>query len=297
MIVPGEYEAQSNIHLAGRFIDGGEFKLYVETHGNPNQPAVLLTHGGYQSSQSWRKQVQELAKRWFIITWDLPFHGLSGPDTQEEVSRIQLKKSAGSFLAAGMHAVIEEFHLREKGFIQVAWSWGGIATNDYLLTYGSQGLRGLIYVAALPDLLALHQCLEEGQELSMQLLGEKQQDRIEAAFQFINLLQHQPPDLEDYLTMVGYHMQTCLRPYDIPWMTEVGRAGESLALLKQYACPLLCVHGAHDALVPVSLSEEICELVPTGQLLVYENCGHSPFLEDAERFNRDVDIFLSGCFG
>jgi non-heme chloroperoxidase len=291
------YDAtQPNIHLAGRFIDSGEgFKIYTETYGDPNQPAVILTHGGYQSSQSWRKQVGELAKKWFVVTWDLPFHGLSGPDTQEEISRIR-PKNAGSFLAAGMHAVIEAFRLRERGFSLVAWSWGGIATNDYLLTYGSQGLRGLVYVAALPDLFALYQCPQEVQELSVQLLGEKQQERIDAAFRFINLLQHQPPDLDAYLAMVGYHMQVCLRPYNIPWLTEVGRAGESLALLRESGCPLLCIHGAHDALIPVALSEEICTSVGTGQLLVYEDCGHSPFLEDPERFNADVDTFLSGVF-
>src|SRR6266702_1349035 len=106
MIVQEEhFGAHPNIHFAGRFIDGGGFKLYIETHGDPNRHAVIFTHGGYQSSQSWRKQVQELAKRWFVITWDLPFHGFSGPDTQEELSRIQPKN--GSFLASGLHAVIE----------------------------------------------------------------------------------------------------------------------------------------------------------------------------------------------
>jgi non-heme chloroperoxidase len=285
-----------SIHLAGRFIDSEEgFKIYVETYGNPYQPAILLTHGGYQSSRSFRKQVETLAKKWFVVVWDLPFHGFSGPDTQDEISRLHPKN--GSFLAAGMHAVIEEFGLREKGFVQAAWSWGGVATNDYLLTYGPQGLRGLVYVAALPDLPALRKDHQAKPDLFVRLLGEQPSERIEAAFRFIDLLQYQPPDLDDYLTMIGYHMQVCLRPYPIPWMIQVGREGESLAVLKQSACPVLCIHGAHDALVPVALSEEICASVPTGQLLVYEDCGHSPFLEDAERFNADVDAFLSECFG
>jgi non-heme chloroperoxidase len=286
--------AQPNIHIAGRFIESSEgFNIYIETYGDPGRPAVILTHGGYQSSQSWRKQIGELAKRWFVIVWDLPFHGLSGP-TSEEVNHL---KPNGSFLADGMRAVIEEFGLRKKGFVQVAWSWGGVVTNDYLLTYGPQGLRGLISVAALPDLSALREGPQAVQDFSAHLLGEKPSERFEAAFRFIDLLQYQAPSLDDYLTMVGYHMQVCLRPYTIPWMTEVGQAGESLALLKRHACPVLCIHGAHDALVPVSLSEEICASVLTGQLLVYEDCGHSPFLENAERFNGDVDTFLSGCLG
>jgi non-heme chloroperoxidase len=292
MISQDPFAARANLSLSGQYINRAGFAIYVETFGNPSAPALLLTHGGYQSSRSWRKQVGELAKRWFVIVWDLPFHGLSGP-TAEEVNRL---KPTGSFLAAGMHAVIEEFDLRKKGFVQVAWSWGGVVTNDYLLTYGLQGLRGLISVAALPDLSALHEGSQVVQDLSVRLLGEKPSERIEAAFGFIDLLQYQPPSLDDYLTMVGYHMQVCLRPYPIPWMTEVGQAGESLALLKQSACPVLCIHGAHDTLVPVSLSKEICASIGTGQLLIYEDCGHSPFLENAERFNEDVNTFLSGCF-
>ena len=53
--------------------DGVE--IYYETHGQG--PALLLTHGYSATSQMWRGQIEALAKKHTLITWDMRGHGQS----------------------------------------------------------------------------------------------------------------------------------------------------------------------------------------------------------------------------
>jgi pimeloyl-ACP methyl ester carboxylesterase len=61
--------------------------LYVERAGDPQHPTLLFTHGALQSSRCFRKRVPALSRSFQVITWDLPYHGLSGPGVQEEPAR------------------------------------------------------------------------------------------------------------------------------------------------------------------------------------------------------------------
>jgi pimeloyl-ACP methyl ester carboxylesterase len=36
--------------------------------------------------------------------------------------------------------------------------------------------------------------------------------------------------------------------------------------------------------------------IPTAKTLVYEDCGHSPFWEEPDRFNADLTQFARHCF-
>lgn len=61
------------------FIDRAGVRIYYESAGNG--PPVLLSHGCSATSQMWQGQVQALADRYQIITWDMRGHGQSdSPD-------------------------------------------------------------------------------------------------------------------------------------------------------------------------------------------------------------------------
>jgi len=67
--------------------------------------------------------------------------------------------------------------------------------------------------------------------------------------------------------------------------------------LPDVACPTLVTVGRHDWITPVSCSETIAELIPGSRLVVFENSGHSPQIEEAELFQRVVRAFLADALG
>jgi len=56
--------------------------------------------------------------------------------------------------------------------------------------------------------------------------------------------------------------------------------------------PVLLVHGREDGITPVALDERFYREIAGSQLLVFEQCGHYPPLEQPERFNAALLDFL-----
>jgi proline iminopeptidase len=50
--------------------------------------------------------------------------------------------------------------------------------------------------------------------------------------------------------------------------------------------------GRTDWITPVSSAETIASLIPNSRLVVFEKSGHSPQIEEAERFQAVVREFL-----
>ncbi|MGH3388472.1 MAG: alpha/beta fold hydrolase [Actinomadura sp.] len=64
------------------------------------------------------------------------------------------------------------------------------------------------------------------------------------------------------------------------------------SLLDRITCPTLVTVGRGDWITPVSCSENIAARVPGARLVVFEKSGHSPQLEEPEKFQRVVREFL-----
>ncbi len=65
--------------------------------------------------------------------------------------------------------------------------------------------------------------------------------------------------------------------------------------LPSITAPTLVTVGRHDWITPVAASEEIARLIPNSRLVVFEESGHSPQLEEPGRFQRTVREFLVGA--
>jgi proline iminopeptidase len=63
--------------------------------------------------------------------------------------------------------------------------------------------------------------------------------------------------------------------------------------LPSVTCPVLVTVGRADWITPVACSETIASLIPDSELVVFEKSGHSPPLEEPERFQAVVRDFLT----
>lgn len=261
-------------------------QLYVERAGDPEQPTLLFTHGGLQSSRSFRKQVPALSRSFQVITWDLPYHGLSGPG-EEPVGTAPLSPL---FWAEALRAVIESYDLQRRGFVHIAWSFGGMVTRNYLLRYGPQGVLGQVLVGSHLDLTGKwqHALSRPVQDLMMRLFEED----LAALLRFQECLVARRAAPEEYYETLGYNVLAWMRLRRFgSRLLQAQLPGDMAALVECLPFPVLVLYGEHDVFMPPALAHQLAADIPGAHLLCYEHCGHSPFLEEPHRFNNDITTF------
>ena len=69
------------------------------------------------------------------------------------------------------------------------------------------------------------------------------------------------------------------------------------AALAKVRVPTLIAHGRNDALILPAAAEMTAAAIRGSRISWYDDCGHSPFIEHPERFNRELDAFVSSLHG
>lgn len=75
------------------------------------------------------------------------------------------------------------------------------------------------------------------------------------------------------------------------WWLAIRRA-RVIPRASELRCPTLLVVGRHDPQTPVRVSSALHRRIPDSELAVFERSGHSPFLEEPERFAQVLTAFL-----
>ncbi|TAJ91719.1 MAG: alpha/beta hydrolase [Reyranella sp.] len=70
-------------------------------------------------------------------------------------------------------------------------------------------------------------------------------------------------------------------------------ATRTLAGLKTFRVPTLLIAGAEDVVFPPFLASAIATSLPCGEAEIIQDAGHSPYFEQAAKFNELVDAFLA----
>jgi pimeloyl-ACP methyl ester carboxylesterase len=76
-------------------------------------------------------------------------------------------------------------------------------------------------------------------------------------------------------------------------LASLGEARVAPAELAGYAVPTLLVAGEHDQLFPPDALKEAAAQIPGCRVFDFPGSGHSPYFEDAPRFNRLVSEFVA----
>jgi pimeloyl-ACP methyl ester carboxylesterase len=65
-----------------------------------------------------------------------------------------------------------------------------------------------------------------------------------------------------------------------------------LSMIHRMACPVLVVHGEHDAIVPVAAARWLQKQRPDFEFAFFSDAGHIPHIETADDFVASVERFL-----
>lgn len=266
---------------------GGGATLAVSEAGDPHGPALLFVHGFSQCHRSWGRQFQSaLALGFRLVALDLRGHGHSDKPWGAY--------GDGRLWAEDLRHVMGALGLRRP--LVVAWSYGALVVADYLRHFGEEGLAGVNFVSPLvklgtPEALSL--LAPELRALLPGLFSPKDGPEVHAALQgFVSLLSQapEPPEVRRqvlaYTRLVPPHVRAALG----------ARVLDNDAVLGRLTLPVLVSHGLEDRVVRPASSAHLADTIPSAQVSFYPEAGHSPFREDARRFNRELAAFAARCW-
>jgi non-heme chloroperoxidase len=273
MAQPGFAQELKNKPLAVKTPD--DLTIAAQEWGNPNGPGIVFIHGFSQSNLSWMRQTNsDLAKEFHIVTYDLRGHGNS--DKPLEAARYRDSKVWGD----EVQAVIDAAGLKRP--VLVGWSYAGRVISDYVTTHGTDGISGIDFVDASIKLIPEY--VGDNLKNLPLMASEDMLTNINATRVFLHGCFSKQPSADDFETMLAFNMM-------VPPKVRAGLSGRPLdatEVMSKLKLPVLVSHGAEDKNAKLETAKFTASVIPGAKLSVYDGIGHSPFYEDAPRFNGEL---------
>lgn len=243
-------------------------------------PAVLLIHGWTGNRTFWERQVQALRDRHTVITVDLRGHG--------ESSRPRTGYSVGALTADLEHLV------RAIGIPRLAlvgWSMGGLLAIELARRLGDRVTALGIVCSTAGGLQAADNPLAQPERVAEFRAGIENDFR-EFTRGFFAQLFKAGAEAPLYAWAVGQAQKT--PPHVAAACFDAILAADLRPHLPSLHVPTAIFHGRHDALMPLADGEYLAGHIPGARLVVFEESGHAPLLEEPEVFNTALGTLLAG---
>jgi proline iminopeptidase len=263
--------------------------LYWAAFGPAQVSPLLVLHGGPGADQRYlQPQLLHLAERHDAVFYDQRGGGRSPSDSREPITwRTQVDDLA---------TVVAEFGFDPPSV--VGFSWGALLA---LLAAGAGAIRPrrLVLIAPAPVTRVYRAQFEaemaRRQEDSAQIARRK-------ALQASGLRERDPEAYRQQsfeMSIAGYFARP-ERARDLTPFRVMGRVQQSIweslgdfdirPELAGVHCPALVIHGREDP-VPLASSEDVAQALDA-ELVVIDDCGHVPYVEQPAACFRAIDRFL-----
>ena len=263
-------------------LEGGGTRNVRRGDRQPAGRPVLFIHGLSQCRLAWHRQMpSDLSRDLRLVALDLRGHGLSDRPTDDYAN--------SSLWADDVRGVITALDLDEP--ILCGWSYGGVVIGDYLERYGEDALGGICLVNAVSRLgEPVMPFLGQGFVATLPgLFAEDVSTSVAALQAFIRLTTSAEPAPEDSYLALGYNSVV---PPQVR-RAMLSRTVNHDEVLRQLTKPVFITHGVEDDVVLLAMSDHQADLIPHAKASYYDGVGHSPFLEDTERFNAELLAFAT----
>lgn len=105
---------------------------------------------------------------------------------------------------------------------------------------------------------------------------------------FIELVPHEPFESHDFYFTMGFNAVTLPASRQGMFSRQI----DNRALMKTITVPCLIVQGTNDRIVLPTYADHIARHISHASRIDYPNCGHAPFAEMPDRFNKEVTEFM-----
>ncbi|PQZ54692.1 MULTISPECIES: alpha/beta fold hydrolase [Bacillus] len=301
---------KTNLIEVGKYMNIRGKKLYVETHGSPKNKPVLYLHGGPGEScyDFSFHQAERLKDSLYVIMIDQrgvcrseeiteeESFGLSDlvEDCEELRKLLQIEKwsvighSFGGYLALlyasiypnSIEKIIFEgptfdFALTSKSLLQ--------KTGNLLKKYGKEVAAEECFTYSSSNASS-----EELLEAYIRLSDELKENRME--------IYENKEDKTDYSLYSDEEWGEFARRSEIHFrrLKDEGEIYKSFLLkLQEVKNPMLLIVGEHDVVTCEKQIEVFNRDTRNGKYIVFEESGHTPHYEEADRFAETVIHFLN----
>lgn len=259
-------------------------RISVREWGRPDGRPIVFVHGLAQSHLSFLPQfASELARAHRLVAYDLRGHGESDKPVDPVFYR------DGQRWADELDAVIAALDLARP--VLVGWSLGGRVLRQYLIHHGDRRIGGLHFVSTRP--FEDPGVLATASRADLAGRPATLAERIDAHIAFLRACFHRQPEEADFAVALAYNV---IVPQEIReaisgWSTPLA---DTRAALEKVRVPTLVCHGRDDALILPRAAEMTAAAIQGARISWYDDCGHSPFVEHAARFNRELSQFVDG---
>ncbi|MDE2516253.1 MAG: alpha/beta hydrolase [Rhodospirillales bacterium] len=259
-------------------------RLAVYEWGRPDGMELLLIHGFAQCHLCFAPQVASLlAEHCRIIAFDFRGHGASACPAQAAAyqgSRVWADDIASVIAATGLRRPVI-----------AGWSMGGRITRQYLMVHGDTKLAGVNFVGSM----VIEEARLRGTASVRALPADSPLGaEIATRIAFLAGCFAKPLPEAEFRIALAYNMLVSgeTRRAIGGWATDPQATRDALARVR---VPVLISHGTADAIVLPEAARLTQAAIPHARLSWYEGCGHSPFAEDAPRFNTELLDFVRRC--
>ncbi|HVE97764.1 MAG TPA: alpha/beta hydrolase [Mycobacteriales bacterium] len=241
-------------------------------------PLVLL-HGGLCDRRVWREQVDLLADRYTVITWDAPGCG----ESEDPPATFTLADYATCLAGLLRRLDASPAHV-------VGHSWGGGLALQLAVDH-PQTVRSLVvlggYAGWRGSLPAdeVERRLRKALDAAKALPGDFDPQSVPGLFSDL-----MTADRVRELTAV----MSEVRPVGTRVMAMSFAEADLNDRLGEIAVPTLVLNGAADIRAPVAVAEQLHRAIPGSSLGMLPGLGHEAYLEAPEAVARAVADFVAG---
>ncbi len=258
-----------------KFVQVGANKIrYLEEGGSDGN--ILLVHGLGASAERWIRVIPHLSKKYHVIALDLIGYGFSD-------------KPSVDYTPAFFSQFIFDF-LNTLGITKTSMigsSLGGQIIAECAITQ-SKMIEKIVLVSPSGIMKQSTPTLDAYMLAALY----PTQDGTKTAFQMMAGI-HKEVDSD---TIDGFIQRMTLPNAKMAFMSTILGIRNAVPLserLGKISVPTLVVWGKQDTLIPITYSEDFVSSIKNCQFVEMESSGHTPYVEESEKFSEIVLKFLN----
>lgn len=275
--------------MLAKFVDIGGVETRILYSGDPQNYPILFIHGGGIAADSWVRNIDALSEKFFVVAPDMVGHGFTRP--VDFAGDAPHPKTVAHLVDIVRH-----------------YGWQKLCVSGS--SYGA--LIGTLMYFAIPDLIdeiivnssgsmfntpEEHQVALQGTlKNSMSAFDNPTTETCRRRLQNI---------LYEGRTVPDEVVHTQVTQYALPWarqawldtLTAMMNPTSSdkhrvLHRLAEIKARMLVVWGKQDKRGHLESALKAIKSIPNVEIEIMDRCGHMPYMEDPENYNRIVTAFL-----